>query len=164
MSRVLVCVAATLLGTAASAAAALPKHGTLVPAASLGGVRLGQPAAAVRAALGPRYGVCRGCARTTWYFTYRPYDQRGLAVELTRGRVSAVYTLWQPPGWRSTQGVRLGANEAQVTTLAGALLPVECRGYRALIRDHGPTRTAYYMLGGGLWGFGLLTPSQSPCR
>ena len=37
---------------------------------------------------------------TTWYFNYRPFDQHGLAVELTDGRVSAVYTLWQPAGWR----------------------------------------------------------------
>ena len=83
--------------------------GALVAGSSLGGVRLGEPAAQVRAALGGSYGVCSGCARPTWYFTYRPFAQPGLGVELTGGRVSAVYTLWQPSGWHGPQGLVLGA-------------------------------------------------------
>src|ERR1700693_6089403 len=90
-------VAAPVIG--ASAAAALPRTGVFVPGRSLGGIRLGESAAAVRAALGRSYGVCSACATTTWYFTYKRFDQHGLAVELTGGRVSAVYTLWQPTGW-----------------------------------------------------------------
>jgi hypothetical protein len=135
-----------------------------VPSRSLGGVRLGEPAASVRAALGHRYGVCRGCARTTWYFTYRPFEQRGLAVELTRGRVTAVYTLWRPEGWHAQGGLQLGAVEAQVTKLTGALISVTCAGYVALVSDAHDARTAYYIVDGALWGFGLLEGKASPCR
>jgi len=164
MSRTLACVAVAALCLSPAAAAALPQPGSLVPGRSLAGVHLGEPAAGVRAALGHRYGVCRGCARTTWYFTYRPFEQRGLAVELTRGRVSAVYTLWQPEGWRAPRGLQLGAVQAQVTKLAGALIPVTCTGYEALVSDAHDVRTAYYIVDGTLWGFGLLQAQESPCR
>ena len=163
MSRVVLC-AALLLCFAQPAAAALPRQGTLAPGNSLGGIRLGEPAAQVRAALGHSYGVCRGCAVTTWYFTYLRFDNRGLAVELTGGRVSAVYTLWQPNGWSAPHGIRLGAAEAQVTTLAGPLIPVACSGYDALVRDAPRARTAYYVVNGKLWGFGLLRAHGNPCR
>ncbi len=118
----------------------------------------------MRTALGHRYGVCRGCARATWYFTYRPFEQHGLAVELTRGRVSAVYTLWQPEGWRAPRGLLLGAVQAQVTKLAGTLLPVACSGYEALVSDAHEVRTAYYIVDGKLWGFGLVRTRDTPCR
>jgi hypothetical protein len=164
MGRVLACASLAALAVVAPAAAELPRPGTLVPGESLGGVRLGEPAARVRATLG-FHGICRGCARPTWYFTYRPFDAHGLGVELTGGRVSAVYTLSQPPGWRGPHGLRLGAVEAQVTALAGApLLPVACAGYEALVRDGPRARTAYYLVGGKLWGFGLLRTGTTPCR
>jgi len=164
MSRTLACAATLLLCAAATAAAALPTRGELVPGRSLGGVRLDETPAQVRAALGSSYGVCRGCARPTWYFTYRAFDQRGLAVELTAGRVSAVYTLWQPAGWYAPGGLRLGAPQGQVVALAGTLLPIACPGYQALVRDSTTARTVYYVLDGKLWGFGLLRPGESPCR
>jgi hypothetical protein len=165
MRRVLVCAALLLVGVAQPAAAALPRQGTLAPGRSLGGVRLGEPAAQLRASLGRFYGVCRSCSAPTWYFTYRPFDRRGLAVELTGGRVSAVYTVWQPAGWRGPHGLRLGAARGQVATLAGGpLLPVVCAGYDALVRDTAGARTAYYLVDGRLWGFGLLRPHGSPCR
>ena len=165
MSRALACAAVIALLSAPVAAAALPEPGSLVPGRSLGGVSIGEPAAAVRAALGKAYGVCQGCAVTTWYFTYRPFDQHGLAVELTHGRVYAVYTLWQPNGWRAPHGLQLGAVQAQVTNLAGTLVPVPCAGgYEALVTDTHTVRTAYYIVGGKLWGFGLLHALESPCR
>jgi hypothetical protein len=164
MSRVLACVATACLCFAGTAAAALPAAGRLVPGTSLAGVRLGETEAQVQARLGRSYGVCRGCARTTWYFTYRPFERRGLAVELTARRVSALYTLWQPRDWSSPDGLKLGAAEGQVTTLAGPLVPVTCTGYSALVRDAGSARTAYYVVDGRLWGFGLLRARQSPCR
>jgi hypothetical protein len=165
MSRVVACAAAAALCVAVdTAAAALPATGTLVPGRSLAGVRLGEPAAQVRAGLGRSYGVCRGCLRTTWYFTYRAFERIGLAVEFTARRVSAVYTLWQPPGWRSTDGVQLGAAEAEVTSAAGVLVPVACTGYSTLVRDMRGVRTAYYLVDGKVWGFGLLGSRQSPCR
>ena len=155
--------AVAALAFAAGAAAALPRPGVLVPASSLGGVRLGEPAAQVRAALGA-HGVCRGCLLPTWYFTYRRFDQHGLGVELVGGRVSAVYTLWQPHGWRTPGGLVLGMTQNQVTGQLGALLPVTCAGYSALVKDAGGARTAYYIRNGRLWGFGLLLAKADPCR
>jgi hypothetical protein len=164
MSRVVACAAIGLLCFAGTAAAALPPAGTLVPATSLGGVRIGETQADVRAGLGRSYGVCRGCAQTTWYFTYRAFERRGLAVEFAGRRVSAVYTLWQPRGWTARGGLALGSVEGQVTASTGSLIPIACTGYTALVRDGRAARTAYYVVAGRLWGFGLLAPRQAPCR
>jgi hypothetical protein len=153
-----------LLLVAAPASAALPKAGALVPGRSLGGVRLGETTPKVRAALGNSYGVCRSCAVTTWYFTYRPFDRHGLAVELVGGRVSGLYTIWKPNGWRTPAGLRLGASEADLQQLAGPLVPIVCSGYEARVRDGGDVRTVYYVLRGRLWGFGLLPAYANPCR
>ena len=136
--------------------AALPAAGTLVPGRSLGGVRLGEAAAEVRAQLGRDYGLCRGCATTTWYFTYKRFDDKGLAVELTRGRVTAVYTLWQPEGWRTSSGLVLGAPQAQVPHT----IPIACSGYEAYV----DRTSVYYVVNGSLWGFGLIERGRSPCR
>ena len=157
-------LAAVLLCAAAPAAAAPPTAGTLVPGHLLGGIRLGDTAAEVRAALGKRYGVCRGCRTTTWYFTYRPFTREGLGVELTRNRVSAVYTVWQPAGWSAPKGLTIGAVEAQVTTLAGPLVVLTCSGYEALTKNTAAVQTAYYIVDGKLWGFGLLRAHTNPCR
>lgn len=135
--------------------AALPAAATFVAGRSLAGVRLGEPAAQVRAQLGGDYGVCRGCATTTWYFTYRRFDDHGLGVELTSGRVSAVYTLWQPPGWH-TATLRLGDPQAKI----GTALTVQCSGYETLVRG----TSVFYVLNGNVWGFGLIPKGRSPCR
>jgi len=134
-----------------------------VPGHSLADVRLGEPAAQVRAALGA-HGVCASCTTTTWYFTYARFTQPGLGVELHAGRVAAVYTIWQPEGWHTPSGLRLGAVEGQVTKLAGPLTPIECPGYTALVRDTGAVRTVYYVVAAKLWGFGLVPARTSPCR
>lgn len=147
----------------AAAIGTLPHGGALVPGRSLGGISLGEPSAQVRTALGA-HGVCDGCATTTWYFTYRKFTQPGLAVELTAGRVSAVYTLWQPSGWHTAAGLRLGAVEGQVTKLASPVTPYQCPGYTALARDSGAVRTDYYIVDGKLWGFGLMRAQANPCR
>jgi hypothetical protein len=163
MKRALV-LAVLLCAAAAPAAAAPPRAGTLVPGRSLGGIRLGETADQVRAALGRQYGLCRGCRTTTWYFTYRPFTREGLAVELTRNRVSAVFTIWQPAGWSAPKGLTIGAVEAQVTTLAGPLVVLTCSGYEALTKDTTEVQTAYYIVDGKLWGFGLLRAHTNPCR
>jgi hypothetical protein len=153
-----------LLAAAPASAARLPRSGVLVPGRSLGGVRLGETPAAVRRAIGSLYGVCRGCARRTWYFTYRRFDDHGLAVEFTDGRVSALYTLWQPFSWHDTYGLALGAPETAVRLRAGPTHPVSCSGYKAYIADSSRARTAYFVYGGRLWGFGLFRHGARPCR
>jgi hypothetical protein len=165
MRRSLIGTALAVLVLAAPASAArLPHAGVLVPGRSLAGLRLGETKAAVRGELGSFYGVCRGCARPTWYFTYRRFDQQGLAVELSAGRVSALYTLWRPNGWHDTYGLRLGAPEAAVRLRGGPMHAIACRGYTALAADTRGTRTAYYVVDGRLWGFGLFRHGASPCR
>jgi len=164
MRRSVVACAVTVLFLAAPAAAGLPRGGVLVPGQSLGGVRLGEPASAVRAALGRFYGVCRGCSRRTWYFTYGEFDKHGLAVEFERGRVSGVFTLWRPAGWHAPHGLRLGATPLTVHRRVGTLRTVACSGYDALTRDSAGARTVYYLYNGHLWGFGLFRRGGPPCR
>ena len=145
---------------AAPATAAPPRAGVLDPGRSLGGVRLGDTAAQVLTRFGRFHGVCRGCGVRTWYFTYRPYDQQGVGVELERGRVIAIFTLWSPPGWRTTGGLELGAPVQTLPTLRS----VRCRGYRALLARTPRALTAYYVVDGKLWGFGLQRPNVGICR
>ncbi|HLY85550.1 MAG TPA: hypothetical protein VKO84_03410 [Gaiellaceae bacterium] len=164
MRRGLIGSAVTALVLAGPAAAGLPKAGALVPGRSLGGIRLGETPRAVRAALGRNYGMCRGCSRTTWYFTYRPFSQQGLAVEFGGTGVSAVYTLWRPQGWYAPHGLRFGATPLTVHARVGSLQTISCSGYTALVRDTFRARTAYFVYGGRLWGFGLFRRGATPCR
>jgi hypothetical protein len=164
MRRSLFATTVAALFFAATAAAGLPKAGVLVPGRSLGGVLLGESPGAVRAALGTFYGTCRGCPRRTWYFTYAPFDKHGLAVEFTGGRVSGLYTLWQPAGWRGPHKLGFGTSVLAVHKLTRASRTVACRGYAALVSDSAQTRTAYYLFDGRLWGFGLFRRGASPCR
>jgi hypothetical protein len=164
MRRSLVLSAVAVLVLAASAAAGLPRAGALIPGRSLGGVRLGESSRAVRTELGRFYGVCRGCRRPTWYFTYKRFGRHGLAVEFERGRVSGVYTLWRPVGWHAPRGLRLGARPLAVHRLVGTLRTITCSGYNALVRDTALARTVYYIFAGRLWGFGLFRHGASPCR
>jgi hypothetical protein len=164
MRRSLFATGIAALVFVAGASAGLPKAGSLVPGRSLGGVRLGESPRAVRASLGHTYGTCRGCTRTTWYFTYHPFTQQGLAIELDGGRVSAVYTLWRPPGWHGPEGLRFGATPLTVHDRAGARHTITCNGYTALVRDTFQARTAYFLYAGRLWGFGLFRRGADPCR
>jgi hypothetical protein len=163
MRRSLLTTTVVALVAAAPSAARLPRGGALVPGRSLGGIRLGETQRAVKAALGTFYGVCRGCPQRTWYFTYAPFDKHGLAVELTRGRVSGVYTLWQPRGWHFHK-LRLGSSVLTVHRTTGAAHAITCAGYEALVRASARARTAYYLVNGRLWGFGLFRRDASPCR
>ena len=154
----------SLLLAALTLAGALPDPGTLVPGERLGGLRLGATRAQVTAAWGQSHGVCRSCRQTTWYFTYRPFEPQGAGVELRRGRVSALFTLWQPPGWRTPQGLRLGDDGSRVTALYGPLPRIRCAGYEALTLRRGQTLTVFYVLRDELWGFGLAPTGARPCR
>ena len=164
MRRSLLTTTVIALALAAPAAAGLPKVGVLVPGRSLGGIRLGESPGAVRAALGTFYGTCRDCPRRTWYFTYRPFDRHGLAVELTDGHVSGIYTLWQPAGWHGPHKLGFGSSALAVHHLTGASRNVTCTDYEALAHDSGQARTAYYLFKGRLWGFGLFRRGADPCR
>ena len=149
---------------AAPAAAAPPRAGTLIPGRSLGGLRLGLSPAAVKAAWGRNFGVCRGCAELTWYFNYVAFDPRGAGVTFRSGRANAVFTLWSPTGWRSSDGLRLGDPRARITARYPRAQRTTCNGYYALTIGTGASRTYFYVAGGKLWAFGLRRPTVPPCR
>ena len=147
-----------------AALAAPPSAGVLVPGTSLGGVRLGVTKAAVERLWGRAYGVCRGCAAETWYFNYYAFQPRGAGVEFRAGRVVAVFTLYEPAGWRTTKGLVLGDPEARITSLYGSLLRHECGGYSALVLPGRNVRSVFYVLDDRLWAFGLARAGLPLCR
>ena len=89
-----------------AAATALPRAGVVLEGQSLGGVRIGWSRAMVIAAWGDRYARCRSCARETLYFNERPFQPQGAGVELRKGRVIAVFTLWAPRRLAHRRGLR----------------------------------------------------------
>jgi hypothetical protein len=155
---------AAALALAAPVAAAPPAAGVLIPGHSLGGIELGVTKAQVERRWGRAYGVCRGCAQETWYFNYFAFQPRGAGVEFRAGRVAAVFTLYQPAGWRTTRGLVLGDFVARVTALYGALVRRECGGYAALVLPGRGVRTAFYVLDDRLWAFGLARDGLPLCR
>jgi hypothetical protein len=147
----------------APAVAAPPAAGILVPGVSLGGVELGMTKQEVLRVWGERHGVCRDCRRETWYFNRKPFEPEGAGVVLRRGRVAHVFTLWRPLGWKTNDGLELGADESEIG--AGQVLVDErtCRGYTARLASTGKAQTIYYVYNGELWGFGLIRPGANPC-
>ena len=108
----MISVGAIVLASALALPARLPVQGVVVPGTSLGGVHLGATRAAVRAAWGTTYGRCRGCRDETWYFTYRKFTAQGAGVSFRSGRVVALFTLWAPPGWRTSRGPTTASSRA----------------------------------------------------
>ena len=148
---------------AAPAASAPPASGLLFPGESLVGVELGMTRQQVRDAWGTRYGVCRNCERTTWYFNFRPFEREGAGVEFRRGRVNRVFTLWKPSGWRTFDGLTLGASASTVEDRAGIRDRHECAGYSALLEPSARGTTVFYLYGDELWGFGLVRRGAIAC-
>jgi hypothetical protein len=152
-----------LAALAAPAVAAAPAEGVFVPGKSLGSIELGMVRAEVREAWGSRYGVCRNCARPTWYFNLRPFEPQGAGVEFGRQGVTRVFTVWRPTGWRTDAGLELGV---QLDELRGAVPGLEirpCEGYTAYLTRGGRATSVYYVFRGRLWGFGLMSRGLPPC-
>jgi hypothetical protein len=154
-------LAAALLTLALATAPA--DGGVLVPSRSFGGLRLGASTAAVEARWGTRHGRCRSCRATTWYFN-TPFKPQGVGVELRRGRAVAYFTIWKPTGWRTDKGLRLGDPVPRVTEVYGPMTRLECGTYYALTLETARTLTAFYVVDGKLWGFGLMRPDVPACR
>src|SRR5215213_1413917 len=165
--RLRVCAIAAVVATAASsvpATAGPPGAGTLVLGTSLGGARLGMTVDRLERTWGSAYGRCRGCARPTLYFNLLAFRPEGAGVELKRGRVDAVFTLWAPAAWRTAEGVEIGQNVAGVTATYGPLKRTQCRGYYALTLPSRRAVNAIYVVGDEVWGFGLLGRDAPICR
>jgi hypothetical protein len=158
-------VAAILIGlTGGDARGSPPDAGVLVPGTSLGGVRLGWTLAHVEALWGRAYGRCRSCRRETLYFNRYAFRPEGAGVELDRGRVTAVFTLWAPAAWRTAEGLRIGEPSTRVEATYGPTPRARCSGYRALTIDAAAAQTVVYVVGGEVWGFGLLRRGAPVCR
>jgi hypothetical protein len=133
----------------------------LVPGTSLGGIRIGDSPARVAALWGTRYGVCRNCGGTTWLYNERPFEPQGLAVSFRRNRVAAVFTLWQPTGWRTSKGLSTGDAAASMTATYGVLARVPCPGYDTYLLGRA---TRIYVRYDTIWGFGLTRAGAPTCR
>jgi hypothetical protein len=160
----LVAVLVGVLMFAVPAAAAPPTGGTLIPGASLGGLRLGATKAQVERRWGRAYGVCTRCPRETWYFNYYAFQPAAIGVEFERDRVVALYTLYSPPGWRTPGGAVLGGRIDDVRAIHPAATRVECVGYFALRLRRGGSHTVFYGLGDRLWAFALQRRDLPICR
>lgn len=164
VAGVVAAAATVALVVAAPAAAGPPAAGVLVPGRSLGGISLGVTETQVERRWGRAYGVCPRCARTTWYFNFYAFQPRGAAVELRSGRVSAIFTVYQPLGWRARGGPALGDPIAEVTAEYGALQRFECGDYYALVLPRNRSLTIFYALGDRLWAFALQASGVPVCR
>jgi hypothetical protein len=163
MLRGAVTVAAAL-ALAVPAAAAPPREGVVVPGRSFGGLALGAPQAAVKAAWGPKFGRCRSCKFPTLYFNFAPFEPAGVGVELRRGRAVALFTVWSPRGWRTDRGVAVGDPAARVTSVYGPLTSVSCGTYQALTLPARRAKTIFYVYEERVWGFGLSEARVPVCR
>ncbi len=147
----------------APTAAAPPSRGVLVPGHSLAGIEIGMTKADVVRVWGKRHGVCRDCPRETWYFNYRPFNPEGAGIVFRRGRVVHAFTVWRPRGWRTVDGLSLGASETEISDATVVVHERDCLGYEALVSAGRSAQTVFYAYRDRLWGFGLVRPGASPC-
>jgi hypothetical protein len=147
-----------------SRAAAPPVRGVLAPGDSLGGVRLGDTPATVRARWGRSYTRCAICPRLTWLFAVRRGSPAGAAVSFRDGRVAAVFTVGVPRGWRTTRGLALGDPADRVERVYGVLPWSRCLGYGALSMRSPRAVSSIYTFGESVYGFALTRPGEPVCQ
>ena len=162
MTKPAVTIAIALV-LAAAARAGTPDVGVLVPGVSLGGVRLGWTTSQVEAVWGRAEGHCNDCRRETLYFNRYAFRPQGAGVELAAGHVAAVFTLWAPPGWRTTQGLRIGDPLVRVESTYPMALATPCKSYDAYVLPGGHAKSVVYVVDGAVWGFGLLSARHGVC-
>ncbi|HSK16494.1 MAG TPA: hypothetical protein VK915_10025 [Gaiellaceae bacterium] len=163
MLGILGALTAVVVVLAVPAAAEPPTGGSFQPGETLAGVRLGMTRAQVVGTWGERHGVCRGCEKRTWYFNERPFRPEGAGVVFARGEVVHAFTVWQPEGWTTPEGLTLGDEAGEIGSVYGELAEEDCGGYLALVREEPTGRSAFYVYEDEVWGFGLLAPGRSPC-
>jgi hypothetical protein len=146
-----------------ASAAAPPRRGEFVPGKSLGGVTLGMTKKQVLAEWGKRHGVCRNCHQETWYFNYELFTPEGTGVVFERGRVVHAFTVWQPDGWQTPQGLALGDPSSEASRVYGSLDRRRCSSYHALLQPGRRVQSVFYVFEDKIWGFGLTKPDASPC-
>jgi hypothetical protein len=153
--------AAALVALPASAEP--PTGGAFTPGESLAGVRIGMTKADVTGTWGLQHGVCRDCEDTTWYFNEEPFQPQGMGVTFEQGRVVRAFTIWQPEGWSTPEGLELGAQAGDIGATYGELAQIHCGDYDALVENSPDAQSAFYVYDEEVWGFGLVTRGRSPC-
>lgn len=156
-------IAAAVAASTSVALAGPPDRGMLVPGVSLGGVRLGWTNALVEAVWGRAEGRCRSCRLETLYFNRFAFRPQGAGVELERGRVVAVFTLWAPPAWSTAQGLRIGEPLIRLEATYPGGLRTRCAGYTAYRLPGAGAASVVYVLDGQVWGFALVRAGRSVC-
>ena len=162
--RLLATLAVALAFAAPATAAAIPKQGVVVPGVRLGGIRLGATDAQVKRAWGADFGLCTICDLQTWYFTYAKFQPQGAGVTFRKHRVIAVFTIYAPPGWRTSRGLKIGDEELRISAVYGGLKFVSCGSYFAYRIPDQRATTAIYVHDGKVWGFGISRPGVRLCR
>lgn len=162
--RILATIALALTLAAPASAAALPRAGVVVPGVRLGGIRLGATEAQVKKAWGANFGKCANCDLPTWYFNYTKFQPQGAGVTFRKHRVVALFTLYAPPKWRTTNGLEIGDEAPLISDLYGGLKLVGCGSYSAYRIPGRAATTAIYVQDGKVWGFGLSRPGIPLCR
>lgn len=143
---------------------ALPKAGTVQFGEDLGGVRVGMSADEVTERWGADFGVCRNCRNETRYYTYAAFEPEGAGVELIDGAVVALFTLWQPEGWRSGGGLALGTSRSEIPDVYLELTRVECAGYEGYVHERRESKTVLYLHDDELWAYALMDLGHPVCR
>jgi hypothetical protein len=77
--------------------------------------------------------------------------------------VVAVFTLWAPPGWRTSAGLRIGEPALRLQATYRPLRRTRCRGYDAYALPGSGTRSVVYVVDGEVWGFALLERDHAIC-
>jgi hypothetical protein len=171
----LLATAAVFLTLAAPAwsgrsAQSFPATGVLTPGVSLAGVRIGFTARQVIQHWGSNYSVCArsqcGGSGTVWYFVYQHGEPLGAAVRFDRaGKVTAVFTLGSPTGWRTVDGLLIGQGVSDAQRLYGSNLSWSvCLGYGAMSMRNSRTVTSIYTYGETVYGFALTSPGTPVCQ
>jgi hypothetical protein len=155
-------LALAFAASSSAAAASLPKQGVLVPGKSLAGVRLGDTSSSVRSRWGTRFRTCNRCAERTWYYTNA--KATGVGVSFRGGRVSTVFTLGSPAGWRTREGLRLGDGVDRANGLYRDLAWKTCIGYVAMSMRQTGVVTSIYASGESVYGFALTRPGEPVCQ
>ena len=145
------------------AAAEPPTGGAFIPGETIAGVELGMTRGEVTDAWGSRHGVCRDCEEPTWYVNERPFQPQGMGVVFEQGRVVHAFTVWQPEGWSTPEGLELGAPAGDIGATYGELAEIDCGDYLALVSNGTAATSAFYVYEDEVWGFGLLTRGRAPC-
>jgi hypothetical protein len=153
-------------GEGSARAAALPQQGVLVHGESLAGVQLGDDEEHVRALWGHSFTVCPRslCDEKTWFYLYPTGDPFGAGVRFRDGRVTAVFTLGAPKGWRDDEGLRVGEVLQHHEATAGDATWQSCVGYSAKSTHNGEAVSSVLLQGLGVYGFALTLPSEPVCQ